>query len=125
MSKSPHTSEFRAKVSQEYLDGIGSYNYLSAKYGIGCKTLKEWVAKHRIHGISAFANKPGNSSYSSDFKTMCVEAVLLGDGSVDDITARYNISLTKVLRQRIMPIENLRIILYKKLKYAILKEMIE
>ena len=40
MSKSPHTPEFRAKVSQEYLDGLGSYNYLSAKYNIGCKTLR-------------------------------------------------------------------------------------
>ena len=54
MSKSPHTSEFRAKVSQEYLDGLGSYNYLATKYNIGCKTLKEWVAKYRIHGIGAF-----------------------------------------------------------------------
>ena len=48
MSKSPHTSEFRAKVSQEYLDGLGSYNYLATKYNIGCKTLKEWAAKYNI-----------------------------------------------------------------------------
>ena len=54
MSKSPHTSEFRAKVSQEYLDGLGSYNYLATKYNIGCKTLKEWVAKYRIHGSCLF-----------------------------------------------------------------------
>lgn len=48
MSKSPHTPEFRAKVSLEYLDGLGSYNYLSAKYNIGCKTLRQWVGKYRI-----------------------------------------------------------------------------
>lgn len=99
MSKSPHTSEFRAKVSQEYLDGLGSYNYLATKYNIGCKTLKEWVAKYRIHGIGAFIRKTGNASYSSDFKTMCVEAVLSGDGSVDDIAAKYNISSRRVLSQ--------------------------
>lgn len=29
MPKSPHTPEFRAKIAQEYLDGAGSYNYLS------------------------------------------------------------------------------------------------
>ena len=99
MSKSPHTSEFRAKVSQEYLDGSGSYNYLATKYNIGCKTLKGWVAKYRIHGIGAFIRKTGNASYSSDFKTMCVEAVLSGDGSVDDIAAKYNISSRRVLSQ--------------------------
>ena len=43
MSKSPHTLDFRAKVSQEYLDGLGSYNYLSAQYNIGTRTLRGWV----------------------------------------------------------------------------------
>ena len=98
MSKSPHTPEFRVKVSQEYLDGLGSYNYLSSKYNIGCKTLMQWVAKYRIYGIAVFSDKAGNTSYSSDFKTMCVEAVLSGEGSVDDIVAKYNISSGKVLR---------------------------
>ncbi len=37
MSKSPHTPEFRVKVLQEYLDGLGSYNYLFAKYNMGAK----------------------------------------------------------------------------------------
>ena len=98
MAKSPHTPDFRAKVSQEYLDGLGSYNYLATKYDIGCKTLREWVAKYRIYGITAFTNKTGNASYSSEFKIMCVEAVLSGEGSVDDIVAKYNISCREVLR---------------------------
>ena len=46
MAKSPHTPEFRAQVSQEYIDGLGSYDYLAAKYNIGSKTLKQWVAKN-------------------------------------------------------------------------------
>lgn len=98
MSKSPHTSEFRALVSQEYLDGLGSYNFLANKYQIGSKTLREWVAKYRLYGMIAFQNPKGNATYSSDFKMMCVEAVLSGDGSVDDIVAKYNISSRRVLR---------------------------
>lgn len=98
MSKSPHTPEFRAKVSQEYLDGIGSYRFLAERYHIGKKTLQEWVAKFRIYGIDAFITQAGNTSYSSDFKMMCVEAVLLGEGSVDDIVAKYNVSSREVLR---------------------------
>lgn len=98
MSKSPHIPEFRAKVSQEYLDGIGSYRFLAERYHIGKKTLQEWVAKFRIYGIDAFITQAGNTSYSSDFKMMCVEAVLSGEGSVDDIVAKYNVSSREVLR---------------------------
>ena len=44
MSQSPHTPEFRAKVSQEYIDGLGSYDYLSAKYNISSsKVLRNWI----------------------------------------------------------------------------------
>ena len=98
MSKSPHTPEFRAMVSQEYLDGIGSYRFLAERYNIGTRTLREWVAKFRIHGIDAFITQTGNTAYSSDFKIMCVEAVLSGKGSVNDIVAKYNISSEYVLR---------------------------
>ena len=50
MTKSAHTPEFRAMVSQEYLDGLVSYNSLATNYQIGTKTLKEWVAKYRRRG---------------------------------------------------------------------------
>ena len=98
MAKSPHTPEFRAKVSQEYLDG-SSCPFLAEKYGIGKTTLQQWVAKYRLYGIVAFIKHPGNSSYSSDFKKMCVEAVLSGEGSVDNVVAKYNISSREVLRR--------------------------
>ena len=98
MSKSPHTPEFRAMVSQEYLDGIGSYRFLAKRYHIGKKTLQEWVAKFRIHGIDAFITQAGNTSYSSGFKIMCVEAVQSDEGSIDDIVAKYNVYSREVLR---------------------------
>lgn len=98
MSKSPHTPEFRAMVSQEYLDGLGSYDSLAAKYQIGSTQLREWIAKYRQHGLSAFQSTKGNTPYSSEFKTLCAEAVLSGQGSVDDIVAKFNISSRKVLR---------------------------
>ena len=101
MAKSPHTPEFRAKVSQEYLDG-SSYPFLAEKYNIGKTTLQQWVAKYRLYGIAAFIKAAGNSSYSSDFKKMCVEAVLSGQRSIDDVVARYNISSREVLRNWII-----------------------
>ena len=97
MAKSPHTPEFRTKVSQEYLDG-SSYPFLVGKYGIGKTTLQQWVAKYRLYGIAVFIKPSGNSSYSPDFKKICVEAVLSGEGSVDDVVAKHNISSREVLR---------------------------
>ncbi|SDX31033.1 hypothetical protein [Eubacterium barkeri] len=38
MSKSPHTPEFRAMVSQEYLDGLSLYEYLATKERYQCKS---------------------------------------------------------------------------------------
>ena len=97
MAKSPHTPEFKAMVSQEYLDGVASYKFLANKYGISSTNLRHWVSKYRIYGTIAFQNKKGNSTYSTEFKMMCVEAVLSGDGSVNDIVAKYNISSRRVL----------------------------
>ena len=54
MPKSKHSPEFRAKVSQEYLDGIGSIQFLADKYSIGYSTLKGWINEYQIHGIAAF-----------------------------------------------------------------------
>lgn len=98
MSKSSYTPEFRAMVSQEYLDGLGSYDSLAVKYQISRTQLREWVAKYKLHGLPAFQSKKGNTPYSSEFKTLCAEAVLSGEGSVDDIVAKYNISSRTVLR---------------------------
>lgn len=99
MSKSKHSPEFRARVSQEYLDGIGSVHFLADKYGIGYSTLRGWINEYRIHGISAFCHPGGkNRTYSKEFKIKCVEAVLNGEGSVDDIIAKYEISSRSVLR---------------------------
>lgn len=102
MARSPHTPEFRAQVSQEYLDGYGSYAFLATKYSIGRQTLRQWVAKYKIYGVEAFAIKQGNSAYTAEYKSMCVEAVLSGEGSVDDIVVKYNISSRQVLRHWII-----------------------
>ena len=99
MPKSKHSPEFRAKVSQEYLDGIGSVHFLADKYGIGYTTLRGWINDYRIHRISAFCHPTDkNTTYSNEFKINCVEAVLNGEGSVDDIIAKYEISSRSVLR---------------------------
>lgn len=98
MSKAKYCIEMKQAVVKEYLSGEGSYEALAKKHGIGSKSIKDWVRKYREHGKRGLQPRHGNSSYSSAFKKKCVEAVLRGEGSVDDIVAKYNISAREVLR---------------------------
>ena len=91
MSKSKWSAEFRAMVSQEYLDGRGSYDFLADKYHIGRATIQKWVAAYKVHGIDAFISEVGYKSYTHEFKIMCVEEVIAGYGSSVDIGAKYKI----------------------------------
>lgn len=98
MSKSKRTAQCKIEIVKKYLSGEGSYARLSEEHGIGEKTLKEWVYRYREQGEAGFWRGAGNKHYSKAFKTKCVEAVLRGEGSVDDIVAKYNISGRSVLR---------------------------
>lgn len=98
MAKSKYSPEWKLARIQEYLDGKGSFGSISHLYGINETTLRRWICKYKEQGISAFLIKRENSHYSSDFKLKCVEAVLTGKGTVDEITAKYNISNHSVLR---------------------------
>jgi transposase-like protein len=87
---------------REYLSGEGSFDTIATDNGIGKKTLVEWVQKFREQGEAAFAVRQGNARYSKEFKIHCVETVLRGEGNVDGIVAKYNISSGSVLRQWIL-----------------------
>ena len=98
MSKAKYSSELKIKIAQEYESGKGSYKLLAEKHGVGEKSVKDWVKKYREHGELGLRTRHGNSAYSAEFKMKCVEAVLRGEGSVDEIVAKYNISAREVLR---------------------------
>jgi transposase-like protein len=84
---------------REYLAGEGSFATIAAANGMDPTTLRGWVHKYREQGEAAFAVKDGNTHYSKEFKIRCVEAVLRGEGSVNDIVVKYNISDGRVLRR--------------------------
>ncbi len=98
MSKARYSEELKVKIVKEYEEGRGTYRAIAKKYGTGKKSVEDWVRKYREQGESGLMARDGNSEYSSAFKRQCVEAVLQGEGSVDDIAAKYNISSRAVLR---------------------------
>ena len=78
MAKSPYTPEWKITIIKKYLSGEGSYERLADAYGIGSKTLKDWVHRYKEQGAVGFYRAEGNAHYSKEFKTMCVEAVIKG-----------------------------------------------
>lgn len=94
-----HSSKEMLSVVQEYLSGQGSYKSIAQANGISHHSVYAWVNKYREQGEAAFCETTGNKHYSKEFKIKCVEAVLSGEGSVDDIVAKYNISAKSVLQR--------------------------
>ena len=102
MSKSKYPAEWKVEIVKKYLSGEGSYISISESYGVSHTTLASWVSRYQEYGEDAFKSGYGNRHYSKDFKQKCVQAVMSGEGSVDDIVVKYNISSRSVLNRWIM-----------------------
>lgn len=99
MAKSAYTPEFRAMVAQRYIDGEASSRHIGKEYGLAGYTVIRWAEKYKAHGMAAFDRETWNPSYTSQFKTECVECYLRGEMSIEEIVNKYNISSNSVVRK--------------------------
>ena len=91
MGRKPKLSaDMKVCICKQYLDGISSTE-LSQEYGIYCKTIRRWAKSYQSKGAGAFDIKLHNAAYTKEFKQQVVEAYLNGEGSVEDLTIKYNI----------------------------------
>ena len=97
MSRPKYSPEVKINIAKAYLSGEGSYRTLATRYGVNHSSVEAWVRRYREQGESGFNIHFGNAKYSSEFKKMCVESVLHGEGSIDNIVAKYHISSRAVL----------------------------
>ena len=97
MAKKKHSPDWMLARVNEYLSGMGSYESIAAKNGIQKTALFSWVKKYQRHGELAFQETKGNKHYTKEFKMMCAEAYINGEGSLMELAARYNISSDTVL----------------------------
>lgn len=98
MGKRKHSVEWMIDRVNEYLNGNGSYNSIANDNGISRTALRDWVAAYRHHGVDAFIKNTGNKKYGREFKISCVEAVIKGELSVMECTAKFGISDRSTLR---------------------------
>ena len=102
MSKPKFTPEQKIAIIKRYLSGEESSKGLATAHGLGTTTIKGWIRRYQEQGDAGFFRDPSNVHYSTEFKIQCVEAVLRGEGSVESIAVKYNISSTSVLNRWIM-----------------------
>lgn len=98
MSRVKFSPEKKVEIIEAYRRGEVVWSQLREKYGMNPNEIYRWISKYEANGISAFARGSGNTRYSQSFKLHCVETYLRGEGSLDDIVAKYNISAQQVLK---------------------------
>ncbi len=105
---SKYSNELKISACKEYLEGKLSHKEICLKYGIyyneKYRTSKifSWLHNYRVDGENAFISKSGNNSYTSEFKAEVVERYLSGDGSLEDVAAKYKIPSSETLRQWVL-----------------------
>lgn len=83
--------ETKLSAVNEYLNGKGSYEVISQKYGLGCSNLKFFVKKYLAGGPESLSHNTKNQNYSSDFKLRVVEEYLQGGISYKDLAVKHGI----------------------------------
>ena len=97
MGRLKFTAEKKVEIIETFRRGEISWSQLNAVYGINPNTIYKWISRYEANGVAAFAHGKGRNSYSREFKIQCVEAYLRGEGSLDEIVGKYNISAQWVL----------------------------
>ena len=88
-----YSYEFKKKVVQAYLNGEGSYDYLSNKYGIPSSSKpKIWVAAYKEFGNKGLMRSRGNNNYSFQFKLSVVELYLSSEVSYQELALSQGIN---------------------------------
>ena len=74
---SKYSFEFKKKVVKAYLNGEGSYGYLSKTYGVPAKrNIEEWVHNYQKFGDVGLIRSRKNQTYSFKKKLSVVELYL-------------------------------------------------
>jgi len=86
------SKDIKIKACKEYKTGTGSYRSIAKSIGVNYYSFRQWCLTYEIHGESAFDHSSNNNTYTSEFKHSVVDEYNLGEHSLSDLSARYNIS---------------------------------
>jgi len=81
-----YSYEFKKQVVNEYLEGQGGYDFLTAKYNLGTDSqIRRWVAAYKEFGNDGLKRSRQQTKYSFDFKLHVVELYLSSEVSYQEL----------------------------------------
>ena len=98
MNRIKHTPEEKALIAKAVLSGESSQAELARQYNTSEGRIREWVVKYKANGISAFLPQRRNNVYSEEIRVKAVKDYLDGQGSLAEISSKYEIRDAKQLR---------------------------
>ena len=89
--KTRFTPEEKEKIVIDYIEGNKSRSQICEELSISSRALLDWTELYKKHGISGFAKKLRNNSYTKEFKLQLVSEYIRGEGSSVDLGLKYDI----------------------------------
>ena len=87
-----YSYEFKKKVVDDYLAGMGGFTYLAKKYSIPqCEIVRRWVNAYQTFGTDGLVRSRKNNEYSFEFKLRVVELYLSSEVSYHDLALSQGI----------------------------------
>lgn len=88
-----YSFEFKKKAVEAYLQGEGSYAYLTKKFGIPPgKDIRKWVSAYKTFGDEGLIRSRKNQIYSFEFKLHVIELYLSSEVSYQELALSQGIN---------------------------------
>lgn len=79
----------KVKIVEQYLDGEISQKGSAKACGVNKRSVKDWIRIYETEGPEGLLTPKTNKRYSKDLKLQAVQAYLSGEGSLNEICARF------------------------------------
>ena len=97
MSRGKVRAEARLAAAKACAEGRMSLSEAARRLGVDWTNVREWIARYREKGASAFQETGGNPKYSPEIKLQAVKEYLDGKGSLKEIAAKYGLHTKSTL----------------------------
>lgn len=104
--KSKIDFETKIKSVEMYLNGEKGPMAICEMIGVGKTSFYEWIHKYEKYGAEGLKASSKNTFYSNEIKMLAINDYMSGNGSLDDIALKYNISSRRSLQNWIMKYNN-------------------
>jgi transposase len=99
MSKRAHSLQDKIKIIEALKNRSHTLSELAFIYQVCRDTIYYWVYRYEKHGVEGLNESSTWKKYSKELKLAAVQDYLTGDCSYNEVTRKYEISSTSLLRK--------------------------